>query len=143
MILCIMSRFPRLEIPGALYHVTVRGTGVKIFLRAIQDRQRFLLVLRQVIARFNWMCFAWCLMSTSLADSNAGCKLADRQPLRIAIHNGRKNHQEQRLMRIIPRPDPVVFCCSPDLSPLFWPRYLLSYIIHFSVMNNSVFCFIM
>ncbi len=31
LVLRIMSRSPRLEIPGALYHVTVRGTGVKIY----------------------------------------------------------------------------------------------------------------
>ena len=57
-----MSRPLRIEFPDALYHVTVRGDRREDIFEDDQDRQQFLLVLGQVIVRFNWLCLAWCLM---------------------------------------------------------------------------------
>ena len=57
-----MSRPLRIEFPDALYHVTVRGDRREDIFEDDQDRQQFLLVLGQVVVRFNWLCLAWCLM---------------------------------------------------------------------------------
>ena len=57
-----MSRPLRIEFPGALYHVTTRGNGrADIFVDDI-DRDGFLAVLSGVVARWRWLCHAYCLM---------------------------------------------------------------------------------
>jgi len=57
-----MARPLRIEYEGAVYHVTSRGnSGARIFHDDV-DRSRFLEVLKSVIARFGWICHAYCLM---------------------------------------------------------------------------------
>lgn len=57
-----MARPLRLEFPGAVYHVTSRGNSKQdIFLDA-KDRKLFLEVLSSVVARFKWLCHAYCLL---------------------------------------------------------------------------------
>lgn len=58
-----MSRPLRLEFSGALYHVTSRGNARQDIYRSDADRQQFLKVLSEVIARFNWLCHGYCLMT--------------------------------------------------------------------------------
>ncbi len=57
-----MSRPIRIEFPDALYHVTARGDRREDIFEDDADRLAFLSILEQVIARFNWICHAWCLM---------------------------------------------------------------------------------
>lgn len=57
-----MSRPVRIEFPDALYHVTARGDRSEDIFEDDQDRWGFLSTLEQVIAQFNWVCHAWCLM---------------------------------------------------------------------------------
>lgn len=57
-----MSRPIRIEFPDALYHVTTRGDRLENIFDDDQDRQRFLATLEQVVTRFDWICYAWCLM---------------------------------------------------------------------------------
>jgi putative transposase len=58
-----MPRRPRLLEPGAIYHVTSRGTeGRPIFLDDL-DRELFLTVLAEVVELRSWMCPAYCLMT--------------------------------------------------------------------------------
>ena len=57
-----MSRPIRIEFPDALYHVTARGDRREEIFEDDQDRQTFLSTLEQVVAQFNWVCYAWCLM---------------------------------------------------------------------------------
>jgi len=57
-----MSRPLRIEYPDALYHVTARGDRCEDIFEDDPDRQMFLSTLEQVIAQFNWLCHAWCLM---------------------------------------------------------------------------------
>ncbi len=58
-----MARPLRLEFPGALYHLTARGDrGEDIFLDDA-DRQEFLRLVGQVCQRFDWVVYAYCLMS--------------------------------------------------------------------------------
>src|SRR5215813_9356374 len=59
-----MSRQPRLDFAGALYHVTARGIEKKdIFL---DDRDRFLNLLALRVSRFEMRVFAYCLMSNHM-----------------------------------------------------------------------------
>ena len=58
-----MARPLRLELAGALYHVTSRGDGREDIFLADQDRLAWLETLAQVCARFNWTCHAYCQMT--------------------------------------------------------------------------------
>ncbi len=60
-----MARPLRLELAGALYHVTARGNERKtIFLEdGAEDRTAFLEILGATCDRFNWICHAYCLMT--------------------------------------------------------------------------------
>ncbi len=58
-----MARPLRIEFSGALYHLTARGNaGQDIFLNA-HDSQRFLDLLAELCVRYQWRCFAYCLMT--------------------------------------------------------------------------------
>jgi putative transposase len=58
-----MPRRPRFQAPGAIYHVTSRGTeGRDVFLD-VADRQLFLSVLGEIVQDLGWVCPAYCLMT--------------------------------------------------------------------------------
>jgi putative transposase len=58
-----MARPIRLEFSGAIYHVTTRGSeGGDVFIDD-QDRQQFLNVLGEVVARSGWIVHAYVLMN--------------------------------------------------------------------------------
>lgn len=58
-----MARPLRLELPGALYHVTARGNAREAVYRDDHDRAAFLALLGETCARYGWQCHAYCLMS--------------------------------------------------------------------------------
>ena len=58
-----MARPLRLELAGALYHVTSRGDGRADIFLSDQDRIAWLETLAQVCERFNWVCHAYCQMT--------------------------------------------------------------------------------
>ena len=58
-----MSRQLRLEFPDALYHLTSRGDRREDIYEDDEDRLAFLEVFSSVIEQFNWVCYAYCLMS--------------------------------------------------------------------------------
>lgn len=58
-----MARPLRLELAGALYHVTSRGDGRDDIFLCDEDRAAWLEVLAQVCERFNWVCHAYCQMT--------------------------------------------------------------------------------
>jgi putative transposase len=58
-----MARPIRIEFSGALYHVTSRGDRRQPIFEDDADRSRFLELLGQVAADFNWVVHAYCLMS--------------------------------------------------------------------------------
>ncbi len=60
--LTLMARPPRLEFPGALYHVTSRGNGRQDIFLDDEDREALLDVLAETVARSGWVCHAFCLM---------------------------------------------------------------------------------
>lgn len=58
-----MTRPLRLEIPGAVYHLTSRGNRREPIFRDDADRATFLATLAHVCERFRWACHAYCLMT--------------------------------------------------------------------------------
>lgn len=58
-----MARPLRIEFPGALYHVTVRGNARQDIFLDDEDRQRFLGVLERAVSRFHLLLHAYCLMN--------------------------------------------------------------------------------
>lgn len=57
-----MSRPLRLEYSGAVYHLTARGNARQAIFLDNADREMFLACLGGVVARFGWLCHAFCLM---------------------------------------------------------------------------------
>ena len=57
-----MSRKPRLEFPGAIFHINHRGNHQELIYRDDDDRELFLKLLKTTIQRMNWICHAYCLM---------------------------------------------------------------------------------
>lgn len=58
-----MARPLRIEFAGALYHITSRGDRGEAIYEDDEDRELFLCVLAETVARFNWICHAYCLMT--------------------------------------------------------------------------------
>jgi REP element-mobilizing transposase RayT len=57
-----MPRPPRLQLAGAIYHVTARGNRrVDIFMDD-SDRRLFLALLERTVTRYGWRCHTYCLM---------------------------------------------------------------------------------
>ena len=57
-----MARPLRLEFPGAIYHLTARGDRREDIFADDADRERLLQVFAECVARFGWVCHAYCLM---------------------------------------------------------------------------------
>ena len=58
-----MARPLRLELAGALYHVTSRGDGRENIFLADEDRVAWLATLAEVCKRFHWVCHGYCQMT--------------------------------------------------------------------------------
>jgi putative transposase len=58
----IMARPLRIEYPGAMYHITSRGNARSPVFDDDRDRREFLMILEDVVRRYNWLCHAFCLM---------------------------------------------------------------------------------
>ncbi len=57
-----MARPIRVQYPGAFYHIMTRGNERSNIFNVVEDYQDFLLVLFNTIKRYNWDCYAYCLM---------------------------------------------------------------------------------
>jgi len=57
-----MVRPLRIEYPGAVYHLTSRGNARQEIFLDDADRSEFLKIFSLAVARFNWLCHAYCLM---------------------------------------------------------------------------------
>lgn len=57
-----MARPLRLELPGAVYHLTSLGNGGQPAFRVPEDSALFLEILGETCTRFDWRCFAFCLL---------------------------------------------------------------------------------
>jgi REP element-mobilizing transposase RayT len=58
-----MTRPLRIDLAGALYHVTSRGDRREDIFHDDSDRRDWLSLLEQVCERFNWRCHAYCQMT--------------------------------------------------------------------------------
>ena len=58
-----MSRAPRPKLPGGIYHVTARGNRRAAIFADDADRRHFISLFAHVVARFDWRCHAYCLMT--------------------------------------------------------------------------------
>ena len=59
-----MARRPRIQFPGAIYHVTGRAVAKLPLFRSPTDPRIFLAVLDSTVSRLGWACYAYCLLST-------------------------------------------------------------------------------
>ncbi len=57
-----MARPLRIEFPGAIYHVTTRGNARQTIFFDEKDYNNFLFILGEVIERYNWCIYSYCLM---------------------------------------------------------------------------------
>ena len=57
-----MARYPRIHIPGGVYHVMLRGNGGQEIFLDPGDGTRFLELLAEGTARFGFLCHGYCLM---------------------------------------------------------------------------------
>ena len=57
-----MARPLRVQAAGAHYHVGARGINKAPVFLSDEDRERFLVLLDDVVARYGWRCHAYCLM---------------------------------------------------------------------------------
>ena len=58
-----MPRQPRVEFPGALYHVTIRGNGRQMIFGDDHDRERFLRRLAESVDSYGVRLYLFCLMT--------------------------------------------------------------------------------
>jgi putative transposase len=58
-----MARSPRPIVPGGIYHVVSRGTRRLPVFEDDHDRRLFIRLLGLTVPRFEWRCFAYCLMT--------------------------------------------------------------------------------
>lgn len=59
-----MARLLRVEFPGAIYHVTIRGNGRRLIFLDSHDRERFLKRLADSVEDYNTRVYLFCLMRT-------------------------------------------------------------------------------
>jgi putative transposase len=57
-----MARPLRIEFFGVVYHITSRGSARQSIFLDSSDWDGFMDILSSVIARFDWVCHAYCLM---------------------------------------------------------------------------------
>lgn len=58
-----MPRSPRIEYPGAIYHITSRGNRKENIYLSDNDKYNFLMLLGKACGRCDWICHAYCLMN--------------------------------------------------------------------------------
>lgn len=58
-----MPRKPRNNESGSIHHVYARGVGGISIFRDELDRRRYLQLLKEVTAKHDWQCLAYCLMT--------------------------------------------------------------------------------
>lgn len=105
-----MARPLRLELPGALYHVTSRGDRREDIYLNDADRQRWLDLLGEVCVRHNWLCHAYCLMDNHFhiiietVDGNLSAGMRQLNGVYTQWHNrahGRVGHVFQGRFKAI------------------------------------------
>jgi putative transposase len=94
-----MARPLRLELAGALYHVTSRGDGREDIFLSDADRLVWLEILGQVCNRFNWVCHAYCQMTNHyhLVIETPDANLSKGMRQLNGVYTQRFNRSHQRV----------------------------------------------
>jgi putative transposase len=86
-----MARPLRLEYPGALWHITARGTNGCAIFHDDEDRLHFLALLEEVVGHCNWDLHAWTLM-----DNHFHLLVETPEPtLSKGMHRLNQNHAQR------------------------------------------------
>ena len=72
-----MARQARMDAPGALHHIIIRGIERRAIFRDDRDRERFLERLESVLVETSTPCYAWALLLRSWAVRELGVSLTD------------------------------------------------------------------
>lgn len=93
-----MARKPRVEFPGAVYHVTARGNAKADIFAGDEDREDFLGILGDVVERCNWVVSAYCLMDNHfhILVETPEANLGKGMQLLSGTYTGRFNRKHKR-----------------------------------------------
>lgn len=94
-----MARSPRLEVSGALYHVTARGNERRALFRDDSDREKYLSLVALCRQKFRFELLAYCLMTNHVHLAiRAGQEPLSRIVGRLhSIYAGWFNHRHDRV----------------------------------------------
>ena len=94
-----MARPLRLELAGAVYHVTSRGDGREDIFLSDEDRLAWLETLGEVCKRFNWVCHAYCQMTNHyhLVIETPDANLSKGMRQLNGVYTQRFNRSHQRV----------------------------------------------
>lgn len=70
-----MARIARLTVPGVLHHVISRFVDREWFFESDRERGRYLRLLGKALAKSDWRCLAYCLMSNHIHLAMVGGEL--------------------------------------------------------------------
>jgi REP-associated tyrosine transposase len=59
-----MGRARRVQVAGGFFHITALGNRRQPIFLDVIDREKFLLILGDVVFRWPWVCHAYCLLTT-------------------------------------------------------------------------------
>ena len=62
----VVARPLRIDVAGGIAHVTARGNNRRAIFRAPEHRDRLVLTLQRVVARYSWICHAYVVMDNHL-----------------------------------------------------------------------------
>ncbi len=92
-----MARPIRIQYPGAFYHIMTRGNRRSSIFDSTEDYQDFLIVFFNIIKRYNWTCYAYCLMPNHyhllIRTNDANLSLGMRQLNGVYTQNYNIRHK--------------------------------------------------
>ncbi len=94
-----MTRPLRIQYEEALYHITSRGNEQADIFLDDQDREYFLLLLAQVVERYDWLVYAFCLMANHyhLLVKTINANLSDGMRQLNGVYAQRFNRLNERV----------------------------------------------
>ena len=98
-----MARPIRIEYPGAIYHVTSRGNARSDIYLNDKDRKSFLKLIEQACHRYNWCCYAYCLMTNHyhLVLETAEANLSRGMKYLNGVYTQRFNRDHRRVGHVL------------------------------------------
>ncbi|KRT64909.1 MAG: putative transposase [Candidatus Dadabacteria bacterium CSP1-2] len=93
-----MARPLRIEYPGAIYHITTRGSARQPIFGDDEDCKAFLELMELVVRRYKWLCHAYCLMDNHyhlLIETPDGNLSRDWQRSGIALHHDKPDSKSE------------------------------------------------